>query len=97
MNIDTLCLSSGGIKGLSFISGIQFLIENEFIYLENIKNYYGTSIGAIISFLFVIGYKPTELIDFFRTYDFKSLEPEFNLDNLFYCERKMSKNKKKKD
>ena len=79
MEIDTLCFSSGGIQGLSFISGLKYLCDNNYINLDKITTYVGTSIGSIISFLLIIGYTPDELIVFFLNYDFKKLEPEIDL------------------
>uniref|UniRef100_A0A6C0D9J8 PNPLA domain-containing protein n=1 Tax=viral metagenome TaxID=1070528 RepID=A0A6C0D9J8_9ZZZZ len=82
MAFDTLCFSSGGIQGLSFVSGLKYLCDREFINLEKINTFVGTSIGAIISFLLMIGYSPDELIVFFSNYDFKNLEPDFSIDSI---------------
>jgi len=79
MEIDTLCFSSGGIQGLSFISGLKYLCDNNYINLDKITTYVGTSIGSILSFLLILGYTPDELITFFLNYDFKKLEPEIDL------------------
>jgi predicted acylesterase/phospholipase RssA len=79
MEIDTLCFSSGGIQGLIFISALKYLIDNKYINLDNIKNYLGTSAGAIFSFLLIIGYTSDELILFFLNYDYKKLEPTIDL------------------
>ena len=74
MTIDTLCMSSGGIKGLSFIASLQYLINNNYINLSKINTFVGTSMGALICFLLIIGYTPDELINFLSTYDFTELE-----------------------
>ena len=37
MNIDTLILSGGSIKGLSFLGSIKYLVENNYID-SNFKN-----------------------------------------------------------
>jgi len=79
MDIDTLCFSSGGIQGLSFISALEYLIDNKYIKQDNIKNYVGTSVGSILSFLLIIGYTPNELMTFFLNYDYKKLEPTIDL------------------
>lgn len=80
MAFDTLCFSSGGIQGLAFVSGLKYLCDIKFIDLENINNFVGTSIGAILGFLLLIGYTPDELVIFFSNYDFKNLEPNFSID-----------------
>jgi predicted acylesterase/phospholipase RssA len=56
----TLVLPSGGVKGVYLLGAIQYLYEK--IGLQHIKSYYGTSIGAIISGLLIIGYNPLELL-----------------------------------
>jgi len=90
MTIDTLCMSSGGIQGLSFIASLQYLINNNYINLSKINTFVGTSMGALICFLLIIGYTPDELINFLSTYDFTKLElaadlflleEKFGLDN----------------
>jgi NTE family protein len=80
MKIDTLCFSSGGINGLMYISALKYLLDNNYIILNNIENYVGTSMGSIISFLLNIGYKPDELIDICLVLDFKKLQPEIDLE-----------------
>jgi NTE family protein len=76
---DTLCFGSGGIQGIMYISAIKYLVSNNYLNLNNIVNYYGTSIGAIIAFLFIIGYNAEELINIFLKFDLKYFEPEIDL------------------
>ena len=61
---DTLVLS--GTSSKCFLTGgaIQYLYDNN---LLNIKNYIGTSAGAIISFFLIIGYTPIELMVYLCT------------------------------
>jgi predicted acylesterase/phospholipase RssA len=80
--IDTLCFSSGGFYGLFFISSLKYLIDINYFDLNNITTFVGTSIGAAISFLLVIGYTPEELYVFFKNYDFKNLELDIDLLSL---------------
>ena len=49
-NIDTVCLSGGGIKGISFIGIIDKLNNEELINISTVKHWIGTSAGAIVSF-----------------------------------------------
>lgn len=58
-DFDTLCISGGGVKGLSILGCLHHLyIEG---YLDKIKTYIGTSVGSIISYLLIIGYSPIEI------------------------------------
>src|SRR5687767_11749342 len=60
--ITTLVLSGGGIKGFTHLGALYYL-SNVYL-LEDIKSYYGTSIGAIICFLLIIGYTPISIISY---------------------------------
>lgn len=55
-----LVLPSGGIKGLYLLGAIEYLYEVSGI--NHIQSYYGTSIGAIIGGLLIIGYTPIEIL-----------------------------------
>jgi hypothetical protein len=79
---DTICLSGGGIKGLSYIGALDYLENHNFIKLSSIKNWVGTSVGSIFSFIFSLGYNVQEIGDFILDFNFSKLEPELNLDNL---------------
>ena len=57
-----LVLPSGGVKGLYIIGAIQYLYET--IGLGHIQSYYGTSIGAVISGLLIVGYTPLDILVF---------------------------------
>lgn len=80
--IDTLCLGGGGIKALSYLGALNYLEEKEYIHLDKIKTFSGTSAGSIVSFLFNIGYSVKELIDFSLQFDFTKIEPDINC-NIF--------------
>ena len=56
----TLVLPSGGIKGTYILGAIQYLYGE--CGINHIKSFYGTSIGAIISGLLIIGYTPLEIL-----------------------------------
>ncbi len=57
---DIIVLGPGGIKGFLELGALLFLEERG--YLKNVSTYVGVSIGAIISFLLVVGYKVPEII-----------------------------------
>lgn len=72
MNVDlkhtkfnALVISGGSIKGLYFLGALKSLEENNSI--NNIKFFGGTSIGAIIALLIMIGYKSLEIFTFMCT------------------------------
>ena len=56
---DTLVLSGSSIKGITFLGALQYLYDNSL--LKNVKTFVGTSSGAMISFLLIIGYTPVEI------------------------------------
>jgi len=84
---DTLILSGGGIHGISHLGAIHFL--NEKNILDNITTYCGTSIGALLITMIVIGFTPIELFDFMvnlnlgalKNFSFMSLVYKFGLDD----------------
>jgi len=82
-NINTLCISGGGIKGISFLGAIAHLIDCKYIDLNNINTFIGSSVGSIISLLFVLGYTIDELIDFILNFNFEILEPNIDCENIF--------------
>lgn len=82
-DIDTLCFSGGGTKGLVFIGAIKALIEKNVIKLKNINKFIGTSAGALFAFLLSIGYTNEEVEEFVLNFDFSKLEPDVNCDDIF--------------
>ena len=56
-----LVLSGGAFRGLGLLGGIKYLEELNLI--KYFKQYIGTSAGAIILFLLIIGYKSTDIKD----------------------------------
>jgi len=59
-NANALVLPSGGVKGVYILGALHYLTEE--VGMDHIKTYYGTSIGAIISGLLIIGYTPMETL-----------------------------------
>jgi len=68
MTYKILVLAGASAKGVIFLGILQYLHEQEI--LSNIDIFIGTSIGAIISYLYIIGYKPTDLSYFLFSSDF---------------------------
>lgn len=61
---DTLVLSGASVKGFLTGGALQYLYDKN---LLDLKNYIGTSIGAILCFLLVIGYTPIEIMVYICT------------------------------
>jgi NTE family protein len=60
MNYSTLVISGGSVKGFGILGAIQYIHEQ--INILNINSFFGTSIGAIISYMLCIGQTPLEII-----------------------------------
>lgn len=58
-DIDTLCVSGGGMHLITAIGALRVLEQKDI--LKNIKKYAGSSAGAIIVTLLNIGYNPDEI------------------------------------
>ena len=82
-NIDTLCFSGGGTKGLVFIGALKALIEKNVVNLDKITKYIGTSAGALFAFLLCVGYSNEEIEEFILSFDFSKLEPDIDCEDLF--------------
>jgi predicted acylesterase/phospholipase RssA len=80
---DTICLSGGGINGLAFIGALYYMESNNYIESTLIKNFVGTSIGAIVCFLLALGYSIKEIYDFILIFNFKTLEIDYSIDTIF--------------
>jgi predicted acylesterase/phospholipase RssA len=100
-----LVISGGGVKGLTILGYLHKLYENNL--LDNINKYCGTSVGSIICFLLLIGYKPNEIFYILMEIDFESLllysfddildNPHIGLYStkpILFTIKKMTKNKK---
>ena len=76
-NFNCLVLSGGGSKGYSMLGALQYLYDKG--YMESIKNFIGTSIGGIISYLLIIGMTPIEIIVYLSTHKITERLKHFNL------------------
>jgi NTE family protein len=76
---DTLVLSGGGIKGLAHLGALKYLFEQKII--DSIKNYVACSVGTIVSYLIIIGYKPDDLFVFFKILNIDNLK-SINFENI---------------
>ena len=74
MEIDTLILSGGSIKGISFLGSINYLIENDIINFDKIKKIYCVSASVIfIISLILLKYDRKILEKDMINYDFSDI------------------------
>lgn len=76
-NYDTMVLSGGSVKGIITIGALQYAYDN--YLLSDIKIYIGTSSGAILSFLLIIGYTPIEIMIYLCTNQLIEKLQHFNI------------------
>ena len=55
-----IIISGGATKGFASMGALQYLHDNNI--LESVEHYAGTSVGAIISYFYIIGYSPKDLL-----------------------------------
>lgn len=67
---ENLVLEGGGVKGIAYCGVLQVLSQKDI--LKNIKNFAGSSAGAIFAALIAIGYTYDELIVMVNKTDFNS-------------------------
>jgi NTE family protein len=80
-----LVLSGGGAKGLAHIGLIKVLEEHN-IPIDYVT---GTSIGAIIGGLYAAGFSPDDILELFKSDDFKMWSTgKLDKENLYYFKRK---------
>jgi len=77
-----IALSGGGMKGIAHIGALEVLKESGL--LRHVKEYVGTSAGALISFALCIGYTLPEIHTLCIALDF-SLTQHIEPDNIFRC------------
>lgn len=70
---DAIVIGGGGLKGLAFLGAIQFFAENDLF--KNVKTFAGTSAGALICLLLVLGYSPTEQLQMNLETSFLKMKP----------------------
>jgi hypothetical protein len=78
--IDTICIGSGGIKGISILSALYYLERNNYINIEKITTYTCVSVGCLIGILLIVGYKLIEICDIIKNTDLNEIKPDLDLD-----------------
>jgi NTE family protein len=82
----TLVLSGGSLHTLSYIGALKYLEEQNAI--KSIKTVIGTSSGAIIGLLFILGYKSNDIRAIYETFLERHADtaPDFeNILNIYYA------------
>ena len=82
MPYNTLCLSGGGVYGLSIIGSLKYLCDKNILKLYSINKFIGTSIGSIICFLLVINYDINTIIKIIYKLNLDKIKINFDLSNL---------------
>jgi predicted acylesterase/phospholipase RssA len=77
----TIVLSGGGINGYCHLGFLDYLQRHDKTrYIETI---YGTSIGAVIGLLYIIGFEPRELYDILVEIDSREIFSLSDVDEFF--------------
>jgi predicted acylesterase/phospholipase RssA len=82
-NIDTICLSSGGINSFSFLGALRYLINYNYIDMNKIHTFIGCSGGAILVYLLAMNYEINNIINFITNNNLNFIK-DININNLFY-------------
>jgi hypothetical protein len=77
ISFDTLVISGASSKCIIILGALQYLYDQN--YLNNIDNFTGTSAGAIVCFLLIIGYTPIEIIVYICTNQLIEKMAHFNV------------------
>ena len=79
-----LVLSGGSIRGISLIGAVKELVDKKFLNLKDLKAIAGTSAGAMLSTLIVIGMDIDEIWKFVHDFDIGEL---INPDPLLFLNK----------
>ena len=77
---DTLILSGNSTNAIVTLGALQYLSDKDF--LKTVKNYLGTSSGAILSLLLLIGYQPIEILTYICIEKVYKEMVQFNISNM---------------
>lgn len=81
--IKNIVLEGGGVKGIAFCGAIRALEEKKL--MSNVKNYIGSSAGAIIALALAINLSSKEIEEIMKTMDFnKFLDTRWGVFNKMY-------------
>jgi predicted acylesterase/phospholipase RssA len=69
-----LTISGGGMRVICSFGALDGLIKNKLIVRDQLVGISAASAGAILSFLYIIGYDPSELYEFVCNFNLNSLQ-----------------------
>lgn len=81
--ITHLIFSGAGIKSLAYLSSLQLLESNNFLQLNNIQCFVGSSSGAMVALLLSLNYSIQELLKLFFLINLEQYQ-SIKLENLIY-------------
>lgn len=81
-----LVLSGGGKRGLMLLGSLEYIYQEKKSEISSINTYIGTSIGAIICYLLIIGYQPKEIIAYLISKQFFKQFKNIDFISLSNCE-----------
>lgn len=79
LDINTLVISGGGMKGFLFLGAVKLLYELNII--KKFKYFYGTSIGGFVCLCIVLGWEIDEILKFSINFPLDSII-DYNIDSL---------------
>jgi len=77
---DTLILSGNATNAIVTLGALQYLYDNK--YIDRINTYIGTSSGAILSLLLLIGYEPIEILAYLCVEKVYKTVGQINISNM---------------
>lgn len=77
---DTLVLSGNSTNAIVTLGALQYLMDHG--YIKEVRNYVGTSSGAILSLLLFIGYQPIEILTYLCIEKVYKKMVQFNISNM---------------
>ena len=80
-----LVLSGGSKRGILTLGSLEYIYQTHPDFISNIHTFIGTSVGAIICYLLIIGYKPAKIIAYLITNDFFNKFKNIDLVKLTNC------------
>ena len=74
-----LIIGGGSVKGVAYTGALEYLYKNNL--LNNIKKFYGTSVGSIVGVFYCSGLEPFEILKILLSLNFENLW-DFSFENI---------------